>query len=119
MNKNELWNKFAGKKILMIRNDGTCETNVVVGCDPDIGICFARVGEEQNPWWVYHGSMSPYVLNREIELADDLDVDILLNHLFNQLRSGCVSEQVNDDFIVTLLGHDIGSGIANLCPYSA
>ena len=115
MTKNELWNKFAGKKILMIRNDGTCETNVVVGCDPDIGICFAKIGQEQNPWWVEDGPMSPGVLNGSLDRPKNADQ--LQEFIFNQLRSGYVSESVVDTF-----AHKLGisfSATFHGCPYSA
>ena len=115
LNKNEIWNKFAGKKILMIRNDGTCETNVVVGCDPDIGICFAKIGQEHHPWWVEDGALSPRVLDGS--LSRPKNADQLQEFIFNQLRSGYVSESAVDSF-----ADELGitwSLFFHECPYSA
>ena len=121
MTKNELWNKFAGKKILMIRNDGTCETNVVVGCDPDIGICFARIGEEHQPWWVIRGRLDPRIQqllsNNRIDFSSLVFSDDFISDVFDQLRSGYISEKVLDDLWVNLTG--IGPGSEAICPYSA
>ena len=35
-----------------------CEIGIVVGCGPNVGICIAKVGHENAPWFVYDGPLS-------------------------------------------------------------
>lgn len=45
------WSKLEGKKVIMLGCDilNPIDIGVIVGCDPDIGICIADPDDLQNP----------------------------------------------------------------------
>lgn len=62
----EDWSKLEGKKIIMLGCDDLNPVliGVIVGCDPDIGICIADPDDLKNPWWICKGPLAPGVKER-------------------------------------------------------
>ena len=112
--KNEIWNSFIGKKILLINPDAeSVEVAVVTGCDPDIGICLNAVGDPE-PHTICLGTKAPGY--EEYTDINDSDVEAVLNHWFNMIQSGYFSYPATDLFLNELLG-DYEPGFPS-CPYS-
>ena len=92
------WSKLEGKKILVI---GCSErtpvmTGVIVGCDPDIGICIADL-DNIKPWFVVHGPESPSCKHKPQEWKETRRLD--LEGIYRQLQSGYFSrfeDEIND-----------------------
>jgi hypothetical protein len=89
------YSKMEGKKILVCgcgSREKLVETGVLVGCDPDVGICIMPEDDlNGDPIIVWHGPMSPTMdkylkrrYNRELGRK-------LFNMLFKQLQSGYLS----------------------------
>ena len=113
---------LVGKKILVI-NDVAIPyqgykkvyPGIIVGCDPEIGICIAHIGRENAPWCVLDGPLSPNfeeecILNKEQALT-------LNNFTLNQLKSGYLSVPLIRDFVFKISNLSLGNGSMD-CPYS-
>lgn len=113
------WSKLEGKKILVI---GCLErspimTGVIVGCDPDIGICIARVGKAK-PWFIMHGPGLPAAKHKPEEWKESRRLE--LEGIYRQLQSGYFSrfeDEINDRRIYAEI--TMPSFSPPSCPFSA
>ena len=98
------WSKLEGKKILVI---GPWETPIhvcrVVGCDPDIGICMAELGDV-DPWFIVNGPESP--VNRRKSQKEKRLIRLELEYIFRQIQSGVFSRYLDSQYIKKLYGED-------------
>ena len=86
--KNEIWNSFIGKKILLINPYAeSVEVAVVTGCDPDIGICLNAVGEAE-PHTICLGTKAP---NCDLNYMSAQKMNESLEDWFKMIRSGYFS----------------------------
>jgi len=110
-----------GKKVLIIhdvemknQNNNKVGTGVIVGCDPEIGICVAFPGMEKNPWCVLNGPSSPdfkySILTQEQSLK-------LNNFVLNQLKSGYISVPAIYTFMKNISRKSLNR-FKITCPYS-
>ena len=113
--KNEIWNSFIGKKILLITNRGNVGTLVVTGCDPDIGICLNQPNEAEpdviilGPAAPNYGYSTPKV---------DRDVRLVLDMTFDMIRSGYYSSDLFDLEVNRICGEEAIYSSDISCPYS-
>ncbi len=114
--KNEIWNSFIGKKILLIySNNEAIGTLLVTGCDPDIGICL-NLPNEVEPVFIILGPSAPnYGYSTPVV---DREVRTILDMTFDMIRSGYFSEKVFDSEVNRISGEE-GVYYSDLsCPYS-
>ena len=113
------WSKLEGKKILVIGCSKRIPvmTGVIVGCDPDIGICIASVGETE-PWFVVPGPGLPATKDKPQEWKETRRLE--LEGIYHQLQSGYCShfeDEINDRRIYGKV--TISSWSTPSCPFSA
>ena len=114
-----------GKKILVIHKKDTfkpqCKTSVILGCDPDIGICITDI-DNPKPWFIIQGPLSPEVKNKNI-IFDERD-ELIYNYITNMLKSGYLSMELLHDFMYEINYDDCNESFQSLgnsslsCPYS-
>lgn len=110
--KNEIWNSFIDKKILLINPDAeSVEVAVVTGCDPDIGICLNAVGDPV-PHTICLGTLAPEYKKLDVE---DGVVEPILENWFKMIQSGYFSYPACELFLDQLLGDDYEPVIPS-CP---
>ena len=112
--KNEIWNSFIGKKVLLINPDAeSVDVAVVTGCDPDIGICLNAIGDP-DPHTICLGKLAPGY--KSFIDIDDAEVEKVLENWFKMIQSGYFSYPVMKGFLDTLLDeYEPGDPP---CPYS-
>ena len=108
------------KKVLVIHNTGkykgqSCFTSTIVGCDPNIGICLAIPGEEDAPWFIFDGPLSPNIA----KCIWPADMALKVNEFcLEQLKSGYLSCYSLDAFIEELELRGTTNREGSECPYS-
>ena len=116
------WSKLEGKKVIMFgckSNKSKVEIGVIVGCDPDIGICIADVGKVK-PWFVVLGPSEPRVINDK-DSTWKFQRKLELEAIYKMLQSGYYSrfEDYNNEERIFGYRHPIYYGVGPACPFSA
>ena len=113
------WSKLEGKKIIMLGCDDLNQvlTGVIVGCDPDIGICIADPDDLKNPWWVCKGPLAPGVKEKySVSWKDNRREE--LKCIVKMLQSGYYSgwEDANNELRIWGKPHSSTKPLS--CPFS-
>lgn len=90
--------KFAdqeGKEVMVIFQNGTEWSGVVVGCDPDVGITIVDKNDKDTYLLCAHGMSSPVLKKRSEEWDIDvedlrLDVEDILNEVMKGIDEGII-----------------------------
>lgn len=114
------WSRLEGKQVIMLGVEGTTPVYIgeIVGCDPDIGICIADVGET-DPWFVVHGPSSP--LAKKWKPAKIKSRILELESIFRQLQSGYFSryeDEINEAKILGKVREQNVNLRDIICPFS-
>ena len=115
----EDWSKLEGKKIIMLGCDDLNPVliGVIVGCDPDIGICIADLDDLKNPWWVCKGPLAPAVREEWSDTWKDTRREEM-KCIVKMLQSGYYSwwEDTNNELRIWGKPHSSTNFLS--CPFS-
>lgn len=113
------WSKLEGKKIIMLGCDilNPIEIGVIVGCDPDIGICIADPDDLQNPWWICKGPLAPLVLGHYPDWWKEKRRKEL-KCVVKMLQSGYYSWWEDNNNELRIWGHFYSGTTPISCPFS-
>lgn len=115
----EDWSKLEGKKIIMLGCDNPNRVliGVIVGCDPDVGICIADPDNLKNPWWVCKGPLAPGTRERRGDIWKEKRREEL-KCIVKMLQSGYYSwwEDANNELRIWGKRHNSTNPLS--CPFS-
>ena len=116
------WSKLEGKKVIIFgchSNKSKVDIGIIVGCDPDIGICIANIGKVK-PWFIVLGPTAPTVVKQNKDITWKTNRKLELEAIYKMLQSGYYSrfEDYNNEERIFGYRHST-SGHVPACPFSA